>query len=168
MTAATIKAIEKSIRSGVSYADAARLSGIDPATFQRWMARGRQDIATGRASDFRDFCERVELANVVMKTTLTQYVMKGAKKDARIALKVLERRFPDVWGLKIRIEDTTPDKPASPREAFMKRLSVIEDRRQRAETALRGVMRDDATDLADGASGGNGVNGHGDSVDGGS
>jgi hypothetical protein len=160
LTAATIKSIEKQIRSGSSYADAAKLAGIDPRTFQAWLAKGRDDLQAGRASEYLHFYQRVEVANIGIKTTLIERVIKGSRKDPRLALKILERRFPDEWGLKIKIEDATPDRPPSPRETFLKRLSVIEDRQHRADAALRGVMRHDEPSLAEGANGGSSSNGH--------
>src|SRR5262245_7020307 len=165
LKAKTIAAITKSIREGATYADAAKRAGIDPRTFQTWMAKGRDDLQADRTSEFRHFYHAVETANLDIKATLVKRVLKGTIKDPRLGLKVLERRFPDDWGLKIKIEDLTPDRPASPREAFLKRLSAIEDRQQRADVALRGVMRDDAPDLADGANG-NGATSHGDVVSG--
>jgi len=150
----------KLIRAGATYADAAIGAGIDPRTFMTWMAKGREAISQGRETPFRHFHHAVELANLHIKSQLVGRVLKGTARDPRLALKVLERRFPNDWGLKIRIEDTTPDKPASPREALMKRLSAIADRQQRADAALRGVMRTDDQSLAEGANG-NGVNGHG-------
>jgi len=167
LTGPTIKAIEKRIREGASYADAAKASGIDPRTFQTWLAKGREDTFNGRMSEFQHFYQRVEAANLDIKGLLIKRVIKGSAKDPRLALKVLERRFPEEWGLKIKIEDTTPDRPASPRELFLKRLSAIEDRQQRADAALRGVMREDDPSLADGANGNGITTGHGDvSIDG--
>ena len=142
---------------GSSYADAAKVAGIDPRTFQTWLAKGREDLEAGKASDYQHFYHRVEVANQDIKSVLIGRVMAGSRRDPRLALKILERRFPEDWGLKIKIEDTTPDRPASPREVFLKRLSAIEDRQTRADVALRGVMRADDPSLADGTNG-NGAN----------
>ena len=167
LTPATVKSIEKSIKAGSSYGDAAILAGVDPRTFALWMAHGRQDLQAGRASEYLHFFQVVERANIDAKAVLIERVMKGSKRDPRLALKILERRFPNEWGLKIKIEDATPDKPTSPREAFLKKLSAIEDRQERAAAALRGVLRD-GDPLAEGVSGmsdaavsnGNGGSGH--------
>jgi len=168
LTPETIAAIEQRIRLGSSYADAATVAGIDRRTFQVWMARGRDDTQAGRVTEYQHFYHRVEVANLDVKAVLIGRVMAGSRRDPRLALKILERRFPEEWGLKIKIEDTTPDRPASPRETFLKRLSAIEDRQQRADAALRDVMRAEDPSLADGVNGGatNGATGHGDGADG--
>ena len=85
---------------GCSKDDAARAAGIDPATFYRWQ------------SSNRDFCDRVTRACEAVKPKLIELVRKGAEKDPRMALAMLERRYPEEW-CKTRVVklEGNPDKP---------------------------------------------------------
>lgn len=141
LTEETIQLIERRILNLSSYRDAAIAAGIDETTFQRWMRRGRDDFDLARPSEYNTFYQRVEVANGKVKAVLQGRVYAGSTRDPRLALKILERRWPDEWGLKIKVQDATPAPKSSPRDRLMKRLADAEDRQERATKALEALAR---------------------------
>jgi hypothetical protein len=140
LTEETTQAIIKRILNLGSYADASIAAGINVTTFQNWMAKGRADYDRDRASDYRDFFLRVEQANRNVKAILQGRVYAGSQRDPKLALKILERRWPDEWGLKIKVEDQTKRPPGSPRDRMMKRLADIEERQTKAASAIKSAL----------------------------
>lgn len=108
-------------RDGCTYLDAAKLSGISPASFQIWMRRGRKEqarlIALGLDSSdedavdayelpFLEFFETIDKAIPLRKTLLVERI-RNAGKDPRnwtANAWLLERLHPDEFGRKTRLE----------------------------------------------------------------
>lgn len=95
------------IRGG-NYAEiAARLAGIDEATYYRWMARGKaeEDRLAERSSrkmreTERPFCEfrkAVMEADAAAEAQAAAAIMVAGKKDWKAHAWLLERRHPDRW-----------------------------------------------------------------------
>lgn len=107
--------------------DAAVLAGVDYSTIARWMAKGRK----AKSGEYRQFYEAVEGAKVRAKALLTARVVESGRKDAKMALKILERRYPGEWGVtkKLELEDKTPmSKRHGVRDRLLGRLEQIEER----------------------------------------
>jgi transposase len=143
LTDETMQVVERSLLNLASYDDAAFAAGIHPSTFSRWKARGEQDAERGRSSDYRDFYDRIERANRKVKALLTGRVLAGSRRDPKLALKILERRFAAEWAMKLEVTDKTPRPKASPRDRFLKRLADIEERQEYAATSLAGILKDE-------------------------
>lgn len=69
------------IASGQTLTSAARMSGIGVSTLFEWI------------EDKPEFAERIQEAEGKAESVLIKLAMEGARKDGRIALMMLERRF---------------------------------------------------------------------------
>jgi hypothetical protein len=107
--------------------DAALLAGVDYSTIARWMAKGRK----ARSGEYREFYEAAEGAKTRAKALLVATVSVAGRKDAKMALKILERRHPKEWAVtrKLELEDKTPpSKRTGIRERLLSQLERIEER----------------------------------------
>ena len=95
------------LSAGCSQKDACAHAGISKATFSRWMAKGQEDEAAGRRSEYRDFLDLVQRAHDRAKPRLEILMAKHAEKSYRAALTILERRYPEEWGR--RVISSNPD-----------------------------------------------------------
>lgn len=134
LTPETLQLIVKEILTLGSDADAAHAGGIHPDTFKRWKTKGAEDFRLDKDTDYRTFYVEIEKASQSIKKVLRTRVLSD--RTAKHALKVLAARWPNEWGEKIQVEDTTPQKQESPRESLMKRLGVLEERTRNATKAL--------------------------------
>ncbi len=84
-TAARAKAICELIRKGVTVEGACESAGINPDTHYEWKKR------------YPDYAEQVTRANGQSEAELVEIARRGAIKDPRIAVQILERRFGGRW-----------------------------------------------------------------------
>ena len=75
----------KYLKEGLFKKDSAVMSGISEATFYRWL------------DEDESFKSQVEASVLEYKLTLIKNITTCAKKDGRLALEVLKRRFPNDW-----------------------------------------------------------------------
>lgn len=141
--------IREQLLNIATHEEAAHAAGIHPSTFQRWLEHGARDFAADKTSDFRDFYDLVTAANRAIKTVLRGRVIAASRTDPKLALKILERRWPQEWGLKIEVKDASAKPKASPRDSIMKKLAQIEERQSAATRELAGMI-DSVKDLASG------------------
>ena len=73
------------IKDGVSQQGAAEICGVGLSTFHAWRNK------------YPEFQDMVLESNGASEQSLVQYAMNGAKRDARVAVQMLERRFQDRW-----------------------------------------------------------------------
>lgn len=147
LTEDTKRLIRAELLNTGTYEEAAIAGGIHPSTFERWLAQGSRDFAADKFSDYRDFYELVCKANRDIKNLLRGRVITASRNNPMIALKILERRWPKEWGLKIDVSDVTPKPKSSPRDSVMKKIAQIEERQSAAERELAGMITS-AKDLA--------------------
>jgi len=74
------------LEHGLVQKDAAILSGIDEATFYRWI------------KDHASFASKVELALSAYKEKLIRLVHFHAASDGKLAFEILARRWPEQYG----------------------------------------------------------------------
>lgn len=109
------KKICEAIRAGNYIETAAAYAGIDKATLYRWMKRGAREIERVKTSEkklkirkieepFVDFCNAVEKALAEGEVRDLVIISNAATTDWRAAAWKLERKFPDKWGRKERLE----------------------------------------------------------------
>ena len=92
--APTKEKVLENLREGMTRAAAATQSGISKATFYRWMDADEE---------FREDVEAaVDFAEAVMVSQIK--TMGHSREDWRAIAWLLERRFPDRWGLKREVE----------------------------------------------------------------
>lgn len=106
LTPSRVKKICELVAKGVPQQAAAGSVGIPRRTFQIWLAAGREE---GSVEPYTSLAEKLERA-------LDEYHMSRAIEvsesgDARVALQVLERRFPNEWGQVQRSEVTVTARP---------------------------------------------------------
>jgi transposase len=92
LTPALEAALLRMIRDGVSRAGAARAAGIEWPTFESWTRR------------FASFSSAVTRAEGASEAALVRAIRRQAPTDWRAALALLERRFPDTWGRRDRVD----------------------------------------------------------------
>lgn len=101
---AIVKIIEDAILAGSSYATAITLSGIGERTFYRWMQQGARAKRNGVARQFWQKIKRAE-ATAIHRNVLV--IQTAARKDWRASLCFLERKDPENWSAKQKIEHST-------------------------------------------------------------
>jgi hypothetical protein len=118
LTAEVRRVILQAMRMQLFAEQAAALAGIDPATLDTWLHKGRN----GGASLYVQFAREFELARVSGERTLVGLIMKGAQAGKTDDAKwILERRAPKRWGLQVRV--TIEQEQAAFLERLRERLS---------------------------------------------
>ena len=106
-------AIVESIKRGCTFKAAALAAGIAEGTFFKWMKRGEQ-AKKGRFFEFRQAIKKAEAEAVSFAVScIFQQVKKG---NWQAAAWWLERRYPEDWGKKERVEMETNNSFPLPRE----------------------------------------------------
>jgi hypothetical protein len=94
------KKIVAMIRDGVSPEIAAVAAGISRATYYAWRARGREESA----GPYLDFLDAVEKAIAECEARAVHVVAKAFGKNWQAAMTLMERRFPDRWSRRDRLD----------------------------------------------------------------
>lgn len=105
------KTICQALASGVYRKDAAQYAGIGVSTFYRWMETGEADTEAGVESPQATLWKGVIEAEAKAKTRLSALIVKAAVEDWRAAAWILERKHPDEYGRRDRVEITNPPPP---------------------------------------------------------
>ena len=85
------------LRGGVPVSTAARLAGVDPSTFYRWLRRGNSDLPADR--QFREFRIAVTAAQAEASADLGRLILFAARGGSwQAAAYLLEVLFPANWG----------------------------------------------------------------------
>ena len=109
-----IEAVADAIRSGASIDTAARFSGLHRATYHRWMQEGRDamrgdgPVPEALAMQVK-FVEAMEVALAEFKVKLTGEIYAHGKENWTALAWLLERRFPDEFGRRARLEHANAD-----------------------------------------------------------
>jgi len=98
-----VKEICESIEVGHTQKDAAVLAGISERVFYNW----RNGIGIDKEQKLH-LLQSLRLAHRHYKDKLLKLLHGAAtaKQDARTALEILARRYPDEWGERLKIETT--------------------------------------------------------------
>lgn len=97
-TSKTIEIILNAISEGLTQRDASILAGISEDTLCLWK---RKDS---------DFSEQIRQKEIEYKRRLLRIVNKGAEKDWRASLKILERKYPNEYAPNSRIDLGTAER----------------------------------------------------------
>lgn len=92
------------IKVGMSYENACAKAGIRRSTFHNWLAKGEQKNARAK---YVKFVDEVYKANAEVEFQLLKQIQDAKEWQAKAW--ILERRFPERWGRKDRIEHTGKD-----------------------------------------------------------
>lgn len=111
------------VRQGVSPEIAAVAAGVNRATYYRWQARGREE----QEGVFRDFCDAIERAVAECEARAARVVAKAFPSSWQAAMTMMERRFPDRWGRRERIDIYEHEKVRQEAERIAARFGVATD-----------------------------------------
>lgn len=92
------------LEKGVYLETAAAYVGVHKDTFYDWLKRGRRDITAGRRSLYREVVEAVEKA--MAKFEVDGIDRLAVEEQWQATAWRLERRFPDRYGRRTRLEHT--------------------------------------------------------------
>jgi hypothetical protein len=89
------------IAAGNYIETACALVGIGTTTFYRWLELGSGPNAR---SPYREFREAVKKAEAAAEAKRIQIITEAAKEDWKAAAWYLERRYPERWGRRDRLQ----------------------------------------------------------------
>ena len=101
LTAAVQERIIQALRAGAYAEEAAASAGVSRRTYHRWRARGEADHAP---ASFRDFAAAVRQAEADAELYALAVIHKAMPDDWRAAMTYLERRYPQRWARRTKIE----------------------------------------------------------------
>lgn len=93
-----LKDIKNNLENGMLEVDVGEMVGISQATYFRW----KKDMP-----EFAEFCRKAVLD---YKRKLITAVNIGSLKDGKLALAILEKRWPQEWNTVKKIELVDPEK----------------------------------------------------------
>ena len=100
LTPEIIGRIADAVRAGNTREAAAASVGIGETTLYRWLQRARR----GAGGPFREFWEALDKADAEAEMAMVAVVTTAAKTNYKAAAWWLERRRPDTWGRKERVD----------------------------------------------------------------
>jgi transposase len=100
LTAAVQAAIVKALRQGNYIEAAAGIAGVTKQVVYDWMRAGAQ----GKAPKYVKFLDAVKKAQADAETRHVGRITKAAEKQWQASAWMLERKFPDRWGQRIKVE----------------------------------------------------------------
>ena len=107
LTPDTKEDVIKALRAGNSRRDSALYAGISETTFYSWMARGREGEPI--YAEFLEAVEKAEAQSVVRNVAIIQ---RAAEETWQAAAWWLERKRPDDWGRRQRMDiGTSQEQP---------------------------------------------------------
>lgn len=101
-----VKRLIDAITAGNTFANAIILAGIGERTFYRWMAQGER--ARSKSSKARQFWQKVKEAEAQAVNRNVLCISTAARKSWQAAAWYLERRLPEQWGRKDKVESSGP------------------------------------------------------------
>lgn len=107
LTPDRVDTIVKMLTAGNYLDAAAAMAGVDRSTVYQWLKKG----ANQQSGVYHDFHARVEQAQAEAECRLVSQIAAAAKNQWQAAAWHLERKFPDRWGRKERL-DVTVDSAA--------------------------------------------------------
>lgn len=93
------------VRMGNYVETAAAIAGISKDSIYRWLKKG----ANAKSGIFREFSDAVKKAQAEAEARDVGLIGRAAKDQWQAAAWRLERKFPDRWGRKDRVEHTGRD-----------------------------------------------------------
>ena len=97
------ESILKFIREGMTYKDAAILTGIGESTLRKYRTLGIEARKEDIQNEYIEFLEEMDRAKIEYKKSLVDSVTESSKKDGKLALEVLSRKWSDEYGRKDKL-----------------------------------------------------------------
>lgn len=95
-----IKKLTQLIQAGCYVYVAAEAVGIGERSFYRWMARGEEETS----GMYRQFWQEIKKAEAVAEAKMLMVINEASRTNWTAAAWFLERKFPDRWGRKDRVQ----------------------------------------------------------------
>jgi hypothetical protein len=134
LTPKTKETLFQALLGGCTIKDACLYAQISVSTYESWMKRADKDKAAGKDSQYVQFMEEAMRVRDQAKPRLEMILAKAAETDPRIALAILERRYPKEWGRREYVES---------KQEVNGHISI-----EQSETALRIIEDPEASRLA--------------------
>jgi len=96
--------IATAVEHGAYYEQAALAAGIAKTTLYSWRERGEADLEHGNTTTYAYFHTRLTRASATAEQAAAAALFAHRFDDWRAALAYLERRNPDRWGKRDRVE----------------------------------------------------------------
>ena len=113
LTPEVIEQMTTAIRAGASIDTASKYVGLHRASFHRWLAEGRnamkQDPVPESMRMQIEFVEALDNALSEFKLNLTGSILQHGREQWTALAWLAERRFPDEFGRRQRIEHANPE-----------------------------------------------------------
>jgi len=94
------------ISRGAYIETAAAAAGISKDTLYRWLKRGAKE----KSGIYREFSDAIEKADAVAELYILQQLQQLGDKAWQAHAWRLERRWPERWGQRYKVEDLNPTK----------------------------------------------------------
>jgi hypothetical protein len=104
LTAETVEALLESIEEGQTYKAACHCAAISYQTFRNWIERAHDDIASDSLSEYVVFLDLLSRAEAVAERKAVRAWTSAFTEDYRAARDFLERRNPEQWGRRDRVD----------------------------------------------------------------
>jgi len=126
---------EKLIASGNYASTTCRLLGISESTWYDWLKRGKESKRKNRYSEFSDAIKRAEAA---AEARAVSGIMAAGRKNWTAYAWYLERKSPDRWGRKDKLQQEISGPNGQPVEVEMEvDLSCLSDEELRTLVAIQ-------------------------------
>lgn len=122
----------KSVRAGCSHKDAAILSGVSESTYYRWLDPKDTTLPDIKKQEFR---ERIKKAELQCKAKLIRIIHKSAKTTWQSAAWLLERRYPEEYGVR-------QDKWQTKEDDGPLQVQIVEAQQQNSRSKNEGIEID--------------------------
>jgi hypothetical protein len=104
LTPKTKEALFQALLGGCSIKDACLYAEISVSTYEKWMKQAEKDMEARKDTQYVQFFKESMRVRDQAKPRLEMILAKAAEGDPRIALAILERRYPKEWGRREYIE----------------------------------------------------------------
>ena len=122
--------LNRHVEEGCTYADAAALCRISPASLHKWVAAAKEGKSYGRLSKayMRNFLENLEQSKTLAKTGLIKSWRSSGLEDWKAAEALLAIRYPDEYAKRSLLDVTSAGEKVAPVVVFSPAdLSYLED-----------------------------------------
>lgn len=119
LTKELIKEAEKLIKLGNFARNVCKYLNIDESTWYRWLREGKN---SSENSLKYQFYHTIKKAEAIVEIRHLNIIQNAAKKNWHAAAWFLERRYPDKWGKKRRVEHFVEDHRSIQYESAKKKL----------------------------------------------
>ena len=109
ITPELIDTLKSAILAGAYIETASAFAGIHRDTFYDWLKKG----AAAKSGIYKDFSDTIKKATAEAEIRDVMLINRAAQTSWQAAAWKLERKFPDRWGQRAKLDLATNDKPVT-------------------------------------------------------